>query len=144
MLEVHKKKYHPLYWDIAEVTANQSMATRKKVGSCLVTSNGMIAIGYNGMPSGFDNTCEEYVDGKLTTKKEVVHAERNTLDKLTLEGVSSRGAIIFITLAPCLECAKSLYNAGVVAVYYKEDYRCSDGVDFLKHSGIYVAKKGEY
>ena len=146
MINAHKEKYHDLYWSIADSASKQSVAERKKVGACIVTTTGMIAVGWNGMPSGLTNVCEwQCEDGKGydtgRTKPEVIHAERNALDKLTREGITPCGAIIFITLAPCLECAKSLYSVGVESVYYRDDYKTSAGIEFLRKMGVSVFKK---
>jgi dCMP deaminase len=93
----------------------------------------MIATGWNGTPAGFpSNLCET----GSKTKDEVVHAERNAIDKMTLEGVSTRGSILFTTTAPCIECAKSIAAVGIIKVYFKNTYRSDDGTVFLKRMGV--------
>ncbi len=156
MIDVHKKKYHPMYWAFADAAAQQSVAARSKVGCVIVAPTGMISVGYNGMPAGFENECEVEVhhgysislrstgetlhlgDPELKTKPEVVHAERNAIDKMTRQGVPVEGSILFTTLAPCLECAKSMHGLGFKHIYYRDLYRCKAGLEFLIKAGIPV------
>lgn len=77
----------------------------------------------------------------LKTKPEVLHAERNALDKLAKRGgVGGEGSSMFTTHAPCIECAKSIYGAGIKELFYKDDYRSEEGVYFLKKCGVKVEK----
>lgn len=76
----------------------------------------------------------------LKTKPEVMHAERNSLDKLARGPAGGLGATLFVTHSPCLECAKSIYGAGIKEVIYKHDYRSSDGITFLKSCNVTVKK----
>ena len=78
---------------------------------------------------------------RLKTKPEVLHAERNALDKLAKRGgTGGDDAAMFSTHAPCLECAKSIYGAGIKEVYYSQDYRSEDGVNFLKKCSVKIEK----
>lgn len=143
MLNPHKTKYHDLYWEIAYAAASQSVATRKKVGAVVVTPTGMLSIGWNGMPPGFDNKCEfTCEDAKgydtWTTKPEVIHAERNAIDKMTRQGVPTQGSILFVTCAPCFECSKAIHGLGLAAVYYDAPYRCDKGIQLLLLAGVTV------
>lgn len=128
--------------DWAARTADLSHARRLHVGAVIVKDDTVISYGYNGMPAGWDNNCEEeflHEDGSVTlvTKPEVLHAERNALDKLAKRGgVGGKDAVMFVTHAPCIECAKSIYGAGIKQVFYREQYRSTDGVEFLKKSGV--------
>jgi dCMP deaminase len=131
-----KLKWVDAYMDTAKRFAELSSATRLKVGAAVVKDHRIISIGYNGTPSGWDNSCE--VDG--ITKDEVVHAEANAIIKLARDGESGQDASIFITHAPCINCAKMIYGAGVKEVYYSEVYRSEDGIKFLEKSGIKVKK----
>ena len=139
-LRPQKKKYHNLYIKMVEDVAKQSVATRRKVGAVIVLPTGLIAVGFNGTPAGFNNECEEWDSleegAELVTRPEVIHAERNALDKLTRQGVSTEGAILFVTTAPCRECAKSLATVGIREVYYKDIQSNTDGLDFLKEACI--------
>ena len=128
----------------AETFAELSSARRLHVGAIVVKDDRIISIGYNGMPSGWDNNCEfEYTNPQtkipeLVTRKEVLHAEQNALTKLVKSTESGDGAILFVTHAPCLDCAKLVYQSGINSVYYRNSYRNDDGINFLKKAGVTV------
>jgi len=148
--------------DIASRTAGLSSAVRLKVGSIIVKDDRIISIGYNGMPPGWTNECEntifvlnEEVIGtdmvslgytqsengnwfKTKTKSEVIHAEANAIAKLAKSSESGDGSTMFLTHAPCIDCAKQVYTAGVKKVYYRNSYRDTQGIDFLEKCGIEV------
>ena len=144
-----KEKFINAYMDVAERFAELSSARRLHVGAIVVKDDRIISIGYNGMPSGWDNDCELelYEDNGddepitvLKSKPEVLHAERNALDKLAKSNEGGLGATMFVTHAPCLECAKSIYGSGISTVYYGEDYRAEEGILFLKKCGVNIQK----
>ncbi len=123
----------------AETFAELSYAKRLHVGAIVVKDDRIISIGYNGMPAGWDNNCEEVLeDGTLKTKPEVLHAETNAIAKLARSNESGLNADLFVTHAPCLDCAKLIYQAGIGRVFYRTAYRDSAGVDFLEASLIRV------
>jgi len=157
---------------VAEDCASMSRAIRLQVGSVVVKDNNIISFSWNGMPSGWDNNCEQIewcgnggdwgdIDDiqaaypfkgmrladsgteipdtyRLKSNPEVLHAEMNALMKLAKTSGSGNGACIFVTHSPCLECAKGIYQAGITEVYFKEEYRSSDGINFLKKCNIQV------
>jgi dCMP deaminase len=133
-----KEKFKQAYMDVAERFAQLSHAQRAKVGAIIVKDDRIISIGYNGMPSGWENVCEE--DGK--TKPQVLHAETNAIAKLAQSSESGKDAILFCTHLPCIECAKLIYQSGIKEVYYREEYDAAkgSGKDFLKLSGITIAQ----
>ena len=166
-MKQREKQAHML---VAEVYAQLSHAVRKRVGAVVVKDGRLISIGYNGTPSGWDNCCEdrEYMDNyaggwldsdtmwtqwpfvdnegrlyNLVTKPEVLHAEANALSKLAKSTESADGAAIFITCSPCFHCAKLIYQSGIKEVYYREEYRDSDGIDFLKKCHLVVEQVKE-
>jgi dCMP deaminase len=125
--------------DIAERIRQMSYAKRLQVGSVIVKENTILSYGWNGMPTNWENNCEvELEDGSLKTKPEVLHAESNALMKVARSTESSEGATLFCTHAPCIDCAKLIYQAGIATVYYKETYRSEDGINFLRKSAINV------
>ena len=134
----------------AETFAELSHARRLHVGAIVVKDDRIISIGYNGMPAGWDNDCEDQTydeDGfhiTLKTKPEVLHAETNAIAKLAKSNESGMGATMFITHAPCLDCAKLIYQSGIGSVLYRDAYRDTSGITFLEKSGIEVTqvKKG--
>ena len=130
--------------DIAQRTAELSHARRLHVGAIVVKDDRIISIGYNGMPAGWDNNCEDEIkwpngDIKfLTTKPEVLHAETNAIAKLARSNESGLGSDMFITHSPCLDCAKLIFQSGIKRVFYSEEYRDDTGTQFLKKSGIEI------
>ena len=149
-----KEKLKRAYMKTAETFAELSHARRLHVGAIIVKDDRIISIGYNGMPAGWDNNCEfeevysrqvapgdEYETvhtGILKTRPEVLHAETNAIAKLAKNGESSNGATMFITHAPCIDCAKLVYQSGINSVFYRNTYRTEDGVRFLEKCGIKV------
>ena len=140
-----KQKWIDAFMDTAERFAELSSAKRLQVGAVIVKDNRIISIGYNGMPSGWTNDCENYIqhsDDTVTTvtKDEVIHAEANAISKLARSNESGLGSAMFITHAPCIHCAKLIYGAGIEKVYYRNTYRDTIGVEFLEQAGIPVEK----
>lgn len=166
-----KQKFIDLYMAWAERTAQLSHAKRLQVGAVVVKDDSVISYGYNGMPGGWDNNCEDQVwdsgaggwldpdefeakypfegwhEGAqrtvrygLKTKPEVLHAESNAIAKLAKSTSSGNGANIFITHAPCIDCAKLIYQSGINSVYYRSAYRDTSGIEFLEKSGVAVKK----
>jgi dCMP deaminase len=140
-----KQKWIDAFMDTAERFAQLSSAKRLHVGAVVVKDNRIISIGYNGMPSGWTNECEEVVyriaeEPILKTKDEVIHAEANAISKLAKSGDSGDKADLFCTHAPCVHCAKMIYGAGIKKVYYRNSYRDEAGLDFLQKCGIDIEK----
>jgi dCMP deaminase len=140
-----KQKFIDAHMKVAETYAQLSSARRLHVGAIIVKDDRIISIGYNGMPAGWDNNCEHELididDGTtLTTKKEVLHAETNAIAKLAKSAESGDGASIFITHAPCLDCAKLVYQSGINSVYYRNSYRNEDGINFLEKCKVKVTR----
>ncbi len=158
-----KEKYVKAHMKAASVYAELSTAQRLQVGCVIVKNDTIIGIGYNGMPSGWDNDCEyrEYVSKeecyqsdvwmrennftetvhgwlRTFTKPEVMHAESNAIAKVSRSTNSSEGASLFVTHAPCLDCAKIIHQAGIKEVYYQNTYRTEAGIQFLQQCGIKV------
>ena len=138
-----KEKYLSAYMQTAKIFAELSSAKRKHVGAVVVKDDRIISIGYNGMPAGWDNNCEDIKvdnDGQyeLRTKPEVLHAETNAIAKLAKSSESGEGATMFITHAPCLDCAKLVYQSGIKSVYYRNSYKNTDGIDFLNKCNVEV------
>ena len=132
-----KEKFIDAHMNAAEVYAELSSAKRLHVGCVIVKDNTIIGIGYNGMPSGWTNECEDE-DNK--SKAEVLHAETNAIAKLARSNESGLGAHLFVTHAPCLDCAKLVYQSGISNVYYRNSYRIQDGLQFLDKAGVKVEK----
>jgi dCMP deaminase len=143
-----KPKFIDYYMKVAELTSTLSYAKRLQVGSVIVKGNKILATGYNGMPSGWNNECEtveiveidEKFSKQLVTKQEVLHSETNAIAKVSASTESSEGAAMFCTHAPCINCAKLIYQSGINSLYYRNTYRDTSGIEFLKKSGVVVTK----
>ena len=169
-----KQKFINYYMKVAELTSTLSYAKRLQVGAVIVNGNKILATGYNGMPSGWDNNCESFeymsIDAggwldpkeiyerwpfveddmdpdlgyarryRLKTKDEVLHAETNAIAKVSASTESSEGATMFCTHAPCINCAKLIYQSGINSLFYRDTYRDVAGIEFLEKSGVSVTK----
>lgn len=125
------------YIRMAKIWAENSYCIRRQVGALIVKDKMIISDGYNGTPSGFENICEDE-SGK--TKSYVLHAEANAITKLAKSANNGDGATLYITAAPCIECAKLIIQAGIKRVVYCDDYHSDEGVKLLLRIGIEVCK----
>lgn len=126
--------------ETARAFAKLSHAERRKVGAVAVTPQDVMIYSWNGRPSGDDNCCE--INPEMT-HPEVLHAEANIVAKAAREGISLKDADVFVTLSPCLHCALQMYQAGVKSVVYEEQYRLTDGIEFLRRKQIHVEQYQE-
>ena len=129
-------EFDKVYLRMAQTWATLSRARRKKVGCIVVKDGAIISDGFNGTPSGFDNDCEYPTRFGWETKTEVLHAESNAITKLAKSTTSSVGATMYITVSPCIDCAKLIIQAGVSRVVYGSVYRNTSGLDLLTKAGI--------
>ena len=123
------------YLRMASIWAENSYCERRKVGALVVKNKMIISDGYNGTPSGFENVCE---DSNNVTKPYVLHAEANAITKLARSNNNSDGSTLYVTAAPCIECAKLIIQAGIKRVVYGEKYRFEEGLDLLRRANIEV------
>jgi dCMP deaminase len=161
-----KAKYALALMDMTERFGQTSSAQRLKVGAMIYKNNSIISLGVNGQPPGWETeVCEEKVHANgagawididefeqrfpledengrygLRTQGTVRHAEAAALEKLYLSTETSDGAEMFISHAPCLNCSLKIVAAKIQKVYYRSDYRCSDGIEYLKKNGVTVEK----
>lgn len=142
-----KQKYIDLYMDWALRLTKLSHAKRLQVGAVVVKDDCVISYGYNGMPAGWDNNCEDVIQHSddttsLKTKPEVLHAESNAIAKLAKSSNSGLGADLFVTHSPCIECAKLIHQSGISRVFFGNHYRDDSGINFLAKSGVEVTYIG--
>ena len=121
------------YMRMARIWSENSYCQRRKVGALVVKEKMIISDGYNGTPTGFENVCE---DENNVTKPYVLHAEANAITKIARSGNNSEGSTLYVTDAPCIECAKLIIQAGIKRVVYARDYRLTDGIDLLRRANI--------
>lgn len=150
------RNFDSKYMKMAKIWATNSFAFRTKVGALIVKDGMIISDGFNGTPHGFENECEEFVpcgytctnifgqdcehckEHKLKTKPYVLHAEANAILKVAKSTNSTDGATLYCTMAPCLECAKLIIQAGIIRLVYSEPYRDTSGIELLKRAGIQI------
>jgi len=123
------------YLRMAKIWGENSYCERRKVGALVVKDKMIISDGYNGTPSGFENVCE---DENNVTKPYVLHAEANAITKIARSGNNSDGSTLYVTDAPCIECAKLIIQSGIRRVVYAKNYRIQDGVELLRRAGVEV------
>ena len=140
------ERWQKYFISVAELTAELSYCVRLKVGAVAVRDKRVICTGYNGTLPGMDNCCEiEIIDPvtkqpRLTTKDETEHAERNLIAHAARHGIALLDSSLFITHAPCMECAKAIVNAGFKNVYWRNIYRSPDGLELLQRHKIATFK----
>lgn len=133
-------EYDVVYMKIALSLSSLSYAQRRKVGAIIVSKDDqIISQGFNGTPNGYDNCCEDVMeDGSLKTKKIVLHAETNAITKCAKFNTSTKGSTIYITLSPCIDCAKLIVQSDIERVVYLNEYKDTEGLDLLRNCGITV------
>ena len=132
-----QKRYDLAYLKMARTWGELSHCHRKKVGALIVNDRMIISDGYNGTPSGFENSCE---DEDNYTKWYVLHAEANAILKVAASTQSCVGATLYLTLSPCRECSKLIHQAGIKRVVYSKTYKDDSGLIFLKKAGVILNK----
>ncbi|WP_297802433.1 dCMP deaminase family protein [uncultured Polaribacter sp.] len=135
MTDKKQLKYDRAYLKMAYEWGKLSHCKRKQVGALIVKDRMIISDGFNGTPTGFDNCCEDK-DG--ITKWEVLHAEANAILKVAASTQSTHGATLYITLSPCIQCSKLIYQAGIKRVVFANKYKDTSGIDFLEKAGVKI------
>ena len=135
MTEIKQKRYDIAYLKMALEWAKLSYCKRRQVGALIVKNRMIISDGFNGTPTGFENTCE---DDENYTKWYVLHAEANAIMKVAASTQSSEGATLYITLSPCKECSKLIFQSGIKRLVYHKEYKDNSGIEFLKKAGLII------
>lgn len=149
-----KDEFHSFCLTVAKEISYYSKAKRRQVGAVIAKDGNILAFGYNGTPSGFDNNCEDFYcknpyyksecnkecdtckDAKFITRDDVVHAEENAIAKIAKSTMSCEGATMYVTCAPCARCARLILQSGITEVYYSDTYHTTDGIEILKKGGV--------
>lgn len=127
---------------IAHLTALQSKAQRLQVGAVFARDGRPLCTGWNGILEGLaDDNCE-LPDG--TSKPSVIHAEMNALRYMAKSGISTNEATLYITHAPCINCAKHLAGIGLTRIVYTTLYRSSEGLDFLSNNTNIILEQKDF
>ena len=132
-MEDKQTKYDKAYLKMALEWGELSYCKRRKVGALIVKDKMIISDGYNGTPTGFENICE---DDEGFTKWYVLHAEANAIAKVSSSTQSTNGATLYITLSPCKECSKLIFQSGIKRVVYNKKYKDTSGLEFLEKAGV--------
>lgn len=133
-------EYDKYFIERCSAIAELSYCKRLNVGAVAVRDNRTIIDGYNGTVPGTTNCCEDE-NGK--TKDTTIHAEQNLVFYAARKGISLEGATVYITHNPCEQCAKAMAAAGIAEVIYKDDYKSTEGLNFLTKCNIpYKQYKG--
>jgi dCMP deaminase len=146
--EIKRPGWDEYFMEIAHLVSQRSTCLRRKVGAILVKGRRVLATGYNGAPSGIPH-CG--IDGCLRQKMNIpsgerhelcrgLHAEQNVLLQAALYGISTQDSSLYITVTPCIICAKMLINAGIESIVIRGDYPDKMAMEFLKKAGIKVKK----
>ncbi|GHV59321.1 hypothetical protein FACS1894182_13260 [Bacteroidia bacterium] len=138
-LAIKQQELDKRYLRMAAIWAENSYCRRRQVGALIVKDKMIISDGYNGTPSGFENQCE---DENGSTKPYVLHAEANAITKIACSNNNSKGATLYVTASPCIECAKLIIQAGIKRVVYSEQYRLTEGIELLQRANIEIVYIG--
>lgn len=141
--EIRSLQMDKVFMNMALQMSTLSRAVRAKVGAVIVDDKlNIISSAFNGTPAGFDNSAEyELPNGTLKTKPETLHAESNAILKLSRSTLSSENSTMYVTLSPCLQCAKMIIQANIKKVLYKDRHTDADGmvgIQLLKKANIAV------
>lgn len=145
---MNRKHWHIYFLDMAEHAATRSTCTRRQVGCVLVKDKRVIATGYNGAPSGAEHCdvtgCLRQACGIPSGQRldicRASHAEANAIAQCARFGVAAEGATAYITVTPCVTCAKLLVQAGVKAVVCRGRYPDDAGMEYLRAGGVTITE----
>ncbi|MCU0431158.1 MAG: dCMP deaminase family protein [Cytophagaceae bacterium] len=141
--------FDEIYMELADSIARRSHCVHRQVGAVLAKDTRIISIGYNGPPEGTHNCDEEWPEKGCPKDSKgscslALHAEQNALLYAMKNGADIKGSTLYLTLSPCLACARLLYSAEVKKVVFRHSYAaykglaCDEGVDFLRKFGVEV------
>lgn len=128
-------RYDKAYLRLANEWSRLSHCKRKQVGALIVKDSTIIADGFNGTPTGFENGCE---DENGETKWYVLHAEANAILKVARTNNQAAGATLYLTHAPCKDCSKLVLQAGITRLVYTNSYKDRSGLQFLEKAGLSI------
>ncbi|GJM61701.1 MULTISPECIES: deoxycytidylate deaminase [Persicobacter] len=146
-----RPNFDDIYMELALNIARRSHCIKKHVGAVLAKDTRIISIGYNGPPAGTHNCDEEFPGTGCSRDSKgscslAIHAEQNAILYAVKNKSDVEGSTLYVTLAPCLPCARIIYSAGIKKVIYYKSYAeykglpCDEGVDFLRKFGIDIHK----
>ena len=148
---MHRPGFDEIYMELAQNLARKSHCVKIKVGSVLTKDTRIISIGYNGPPAGTHNCDKKWPENGCPRDSKgscslALHAEQNAILYASKNGVPIDGCTLYVTLSPCLACARIIYSMGIKKVIFLESYAkykglpSDEGVDFLKSFGVVVSQ----
>lgn len=146
-----KPQFDDIFMELAVNLAKRSHCIKRQVGAVLAKDTRIISIGYNGPPAGTHNCDEEWPETGCPRDSKgscslALHAEQNAIIYATKNGADIEGATLYVTLSPCLPCARIIYSVGIKKVIFLNSYAeykgyaNEDGLDFLSKFGVGVEK----
>jgi dCMP deaminase len=146
-----KPSFDEIYMDLAEKLAKRSHCVKAQVGAVLTKDTRIISLGYNGPPAGTHNCDEVWPEEGCPRDSKgscslALHAEQNAILYATKNNISMEGATLYVTLSPCIACARVIFTIGIKKVFYVNSYAAfkgipsDEGVDFLKKFGVEVVQ----
>jgi dCMP deaminase len=146
-----KPSFDDIYMNLALSLAKRSHCVKMKVGAVIAKETRIVSVGYNGPPAGTHNCNEEWPESGCPRSSKgscslAVHAEENAILYAAKNKVDLEGAVVYVTLSPCLPCARMMFTSGIKKVYYHQSYakykglENEEGLDFLSRFGVEVLK----
>jgi dCMP deaminase len=146
-----KPSFDEIYMELAQKLSRRSHCVKAQVGAVLTKDTRIISLGYNGPPAGTHNCDVEWPDHGCPRDSKgscslALHAEQNAILYAVKNSVSIEGSTLYVTLAPCIACARVIFSVGIRKVIYLNSYAAfkglptDEGVDFLRKFGIDVFK----
>ncbi len=140
------------FMQIADIVKTRSTCIRRQVGAVIVKDNRIITTGYNGAPTGIEHCCDK--DSCLRSEMGVpsgerhelcraLHAEQNAIIQAAKIGVSTEGATLYVTLQPCVICAKMIINSGINTIVYKGNYPDELSLSMINEAKVKLIKMEE-
>lgn len=148
---MNRPSFDEIYMHLAEQLALRSHCVKMKVGAVLTKDTRIISLGYNGPPAGTHNCDEEWTETGCPRDSKgscslALHAEQNAILYAAKNKVDMQGSTLYVTLAPCIACARVIFSIGIKKVVYKNSYAefkgigIEEGVEFLKKFNVDVIK----
>jgi len=146
-----RPSFDEIYMELAVTLAKRSHCVKMQVGAVLAKDTRIISLGYNGPPPGTHNCDEEWGNSGCPRDSKggcslAIHAEQNAILYAAKNKAAIEGGTMYVTLSPCLACARIIYTAGIKQLFYRDSYAdykgisSDEGVDFLKKFGVNVQR----
>lgn len=146
-----RPSFDDIYMDLAQNLAKRSHCVRAQVGAVLTKETRIVSLGYNGPPAGTHNCDTEWPGAGCPKDSKgscslALHAEQNAILYASKNNVTINGSTLYVTLSPCISCARVIYTMGIKKVFYLNSYAeykglsADEGVDFLRKFGVEVVR----